>query len=356
MFVLLAACDQVVDVSVNSVEPYLVVDAWLTHLAQDQKIRLTTTQPYYDNRFATGVTNAQVVVSDDRGTIFSFQDVGNGDYVYASPDTFGVVGRTYFLDINWNGHRYTAWSEVKRVPPIDSITFTYEEASAFSPAYYYSEFFGTDPVGEGDAYWLKVWKNGLFLNKPSEMYYFFDASFSQGNGDGYPFIFPIRTLANPFEMDINGNFIPYYGLQDTLEVRDGKVTINGSEVLLKADRLEVIVEGKETVGGVRSYPLNGLPYSSWSDGTTTYVVKAADSVYLELHAITPETWQFIYRVNQETNRIGGFGALFATPPANVPTNIVPDDESIRVAGFFAVSNVSARGRRLSPDAIRVQPF
>ncbi len=44
-------CESIVDVKVNQVEPYLVVDAWLTHTPGDQTIRLTTTQPYYENDF-----------------------------------------------------------------------------------------------------------------------------------------------------------------------------------------------------------------------------------------------------------------------------------------------------------------
>ncbi|XOV92475.1 MAG: DUF4249 domain-containing protein [Bacteroidota bacterium] len=350
--ILLFGCEKIVDVKLNEVENYLVVDAWLTHANEDQTIRLTSTQPYYDNTFASEITGATVNVYDDTGLQFQFNDQGNGDYVWAATDTFGTIGKTYFLEIVHDNISYYATSILNGAPPIDSITFTLEEGNAFFYDYYYSEFFGVDPEGSRDAYWLKAWKNGAYLDQPDEMYLFFDASFAEGNVDGIPFIYPIRTIANPFDQDINGNLIPPFWPADTFTITNDKVKIFNTEGVLNrnSNLIEIPVEKKETKGGIRTIPLDGNPYS-FENNT---IVKKADSIYLELHSISPEAWFFLVRGQQETARPEGFGALFATPPANLPTNIIADTD-VNVIGFFNVASVSTLGRKLTSDAIREQP-
>lgn len=350
------SCESIVDVKVNEHNPYLVVDAWLTHEPGDQVIRLTTTQPYYENSYAQGVTNAQVKVTDGSGNEYDFIHQEDGDYLWSSADTFGTVNELYFLEIIWDGNTYTSSTQLPRLVTIDSITYTYEEASGFGPAYYYAEFFGRDPDGLGDAFWLKAWKNGKYLNRPSEIYTFDDVSFSEENGDGIPFIFPIRTLPNPFEQDINANTLPPYFLSDTFEINPDLNTIEiyDSKAKVMDSRIEIIFDKtkrKEPLrGAVESYPLDGAPFFKLNDST---IVKKADSVYLELHAISPDAYFFLARLQQETNRPEGFGALFATPPADVPTNIVCNNDEVPVVGFFNIANVSRLGRKLTEEAIRL---
>ncbi|CAN0177756.1 unnamed protein product, partial [Chrysoparadoxa australica] len=273
-------------------------------------------------------------------------------YTWNAIDTFGTVGITYLLEVFYENITYYATSKLNGVPPIDSITFTLEEGNAFFHDYYYSEFFGVDPEGKGDAYWLKAWKNSNYLDQPDEMFLFFDASFAESNVDGIPFIFPIRTIANPFDQDINGNLLPSFWPADTFQVVDDKVTIFKTEGVLNSNTnvIEIPVEKKETKGGIRSIPLDGNPYSLQNNK----IIKAADSIFLELNSISPEAWFFLVRGQQETARPEGFGALFATPPANLPTNIFPDQEA-NVVGFFNVASVSKLGRKLTKDAIREQP-
>lgn len=347
----LISCETIVDVKVNETEPYLVVDAWLTHTADVQTIRLTTTQPYYDNSFAAGIEGAEVVVTDESGTEYLFESDEEGNYIFTPTDTFGIVDMTYHLKVTYDGHEYTSSTIIPRGTGIDSINFTYEN-NGIEPEYFYSQFFGRDPEGEGDAYWLKAWKNGQYLNKPSELYYFYDASFSEGNGDGIPFIFPLRTLANPFEQDMNGNFFPYFWPADTFPIKsNNKVKLFDSEGTVVDGKIEFTLDEnrKDPVSGGLTYiPLDGNPYSQQDD----VIIKKADSIFLELHAISTDAWFFLYRLQQETDRPEGFGALFATPPSNLPTNIVCDDPEIPVVGFFNISNVSTLGQKFTPEVTR----
>jgi len=54
----------------------------------------------------------------------------------------------------------------------------------------------------------------------------------------------------------------------------------------------------------------------------------------------------LYGVKVQTNRPGGFGELFATPLANVSTNIINTNaQGTKTQGFFNVAAVSSAGKR-----------
>ena len=290
------ACEDVIDVDLQTGEPLVAIDAWLYRKAETQTIRISSTQNYFDASDLTGVTGANVVVRDDQGSLFNFTEDSIGVYTWspASPtDSFGVVGRSYFLEIQLDAITYTASSSMGRVPTIDSITFRFEEGNSFIDDSYFAEFWARDFEGEGDAYWIKSWKNGQLNNKPSEINISFDGAFSEdGNADGLVFIQPIRDGINPFEQDEDDRFIPPFLLEDQ------------------------------------------------------------DSVYVELNSITREAFSFLNQVIVQTDRPGGFGELFATPLANVSTNILSSDDNEQVVGFFCTSAVSGLGRRISEEAIR----
>jgi cobyrinic acid a,c-diamide synthase len=72
-----------------------------------------------------------------------------------------------------------------------------------------------------------------------------------------------------------------------------------------------------------------------------------DSVYVEIHSITPEAFNFLNQVVIQIDRPGGFSELFAAPLANVSTNISNMNSNGKpVVGFFCVSAVSTAGKRL----------
>lgn len=263
----------------------MVIDAWITNQPTPQIIRLSASQPYFDNSGLLGVSGAEVVIIEETGKQYLFEEGENGAYIWtpAAGETFGAVGQSYALAITHNGVTYGSATTMNRVPPIDSISFREEEDNAFFEGGFFAEFWSRDPAGEGDTYWIKTWKNGAYLSDPDQINIAFDAGFSQGGAvDGLIFIPPIRDAINPFE-DEDGVFIS--------------------------------------------------PYNP------------GDSIYVELHSISNEAFFFLNEVRLQTDRPGGFAELFATPLSNVPTNIFTEEEGTEVLGFFTVSSVSALGRR-----------
>lgn len=283
----LQACEDQVDVQLEDAPEALVIDAWVNNKDEVQVIHITKTQPYFESSSPTGVSGASVTITDENGVDYSFNEASPGVYEWdpaGNPLPSDLLG--YTLTINAEGQNYMATSSMNRVPAVDSIVYTfYEERNPFQPEGYYGEFVAQDPVGAGDSYWIKAYKNGQYLNRPFELNIAYDAGFNAGgNIDGVVFIQPIQDAVNPFN-----------------------------------DELDAVV-----------------PY------------EPGDSLYVEIHSISNEAFFFLQEVQIQTQRDGGFDEIFAEPLENVATNIVnvSDTPTTEVVGFFSISAVSSAGKKL----------
>ena len=282
------ACEEEVVLTLEDAPPVLVIDAWLNDKAEDQVIYLNETQPYFENQLPEGITGAVVEVTDDQGTVFSFTEASPGRYVWPyQGDVIGEVGREYTLRIESEGQVYSAFSEMRRVPEVDSVVFNFrEDGDAFREVGYYGEFVAKDFVGTGDAYWIKAYKNDTLLLRPFEINIAVDAGFSTGgNIDGVVFIQPIQDGVNPLNDDLDA-IIPY---------------------------------------------------------------EIGDSLYVEIHSLTIDAFDFLSQMAIQTQRDGGFDEIFAEPLENLPSNIERDGDSEEpIVGFFSVSAVKGNGKKLEP--------
>ncbi len=284
------SCEDIIDPTLENAEPIVVIDAWISDQPGPQEIRIMLSQPYFEKELPPGVTGATVQVTDNVGNTYFFDEDITKEGIYrwtpAVPnEVIGKLGGVYTLSAIVNGETFTATTTMFRTSPIDSLTFTFQEANAFQEDSYVAEFWARDSIGSGDTYWIKTWKNGELLNKPSEINLAFDAGFSEGgNFDGVGFISPIRSAVNPFETNDDGVVISPY--------------------------------------------------------------QPGDSLYVEIHSISKAAFAFLNQVIVQTNRPGGFSELFATPLANVSTNLVNLNSSgTPVIGFFNVASINGMGKK-----------
>ena len=288
------ACENIIYPELEpSLEQY-VVDAWLNDLPGSQKIFLSKSNNYFMSELPKLLSGAEVYLTDEDGNRYDFEETGEG-YVWgdSSSTSFLQVGTSYQLNVSIDGIRFSGTSEMNPVPPVDSITFKYQEKD-FSTAedYYLAEVVATDLAGVGNTYWIKAWKNGVYLNKASEINIAYDAGFSAGgNIDGQVFIQPIQELINPFDTDEAG---------------------------------EALIEPPYSIG---------------------------DTIYVEIHSISESAFYFLNEVKIQTVRSGGFGALFAQPFSNVSTNLMNEDvnSAIHPVGFFNVSAISSLEQVLTSE-------
>ncbi|WP_138989919.1 DUF4249 domain-containing protein [Larkinella sp. C7] len=293
MMPVLLACDDEVDIMLGSSTAVLNIDAWVNNKSELQTIKLTLSQPYFENdQLPPGVSGARVRISDDAGNWYDFTEnerTRDGSYTWmpATGEQLGIPGRTYQLIVDYQGETFEATCRAGRVPPIDSITYKFEEGRGPIEDEYRAEFWGNDLVGKGDTYWIKTYKNGKFINKASEINIAYDAGISSGNGfDGVPFISPVRGKITPNEVD--------------------------------------------------------------SDGQREPSIIHRDSLYVEIHSISLAAFNYLNEVIDQTDKIGGLSELFtSTPMANVSTNLANQNpKGSSVVGFFNVAVVSGKGKRL----------
>lgn len=285
----LASCDEVINPQLEEAQPILVIDAWLNNAPGSQHINLMRSQPYFEKALPPGVSGATVRVTDESGKVYSFAENKPGEYVWmpVGNEVFGEVGLKYHLSVEVGNETFIADARMGRVPAVDSITFFVQPGGQFADDQYQAEFWATDPLEPNDAYWIKTFKNSEQLLKPSEIVTAYDAGFSKGgNFNGVAFIAPIRRAVNPFDEDA-----------------DGKIK-------------------------------------------SPYVV--GDSIYVQIQSVTEAGFNFLNEVSIQTNRPGGFSELFATPLANVSTNISNSNvNGSKVLGFFNVGAVSGLGRKFN---------
>ena len=286
---LIASCENKIDPELDNAPEVLIVDAWINNKNEAQIIKIKKSLPYFEAKTLPMVSGADVRVIKENGDQFLFNEseIQPGNYIWSpTGDTsqIGVVGDRFILDIKIDNMHLGSFSEMKRVPEIDSIDFREAGDNPILKGSIIAQFYASDFHGVGDTYWIKAFKNGDYLNKPSEINIAFDAGFSRGdNVDGVQFNKFIRTGVNPYELDDNGDIISPY--------------------------------------------------------------KPGDSLYVEIHSITNMAYTYLYEVSIQTNRPGGILELFAVPLANVSTNIVNVTNGEVVTGFFSVSAVTSLGKK-----------
>ena len=289
----LVSCEDIIYPDLVTNDPILVVDAWVNNKNETQIIKLTKTQDYLNTSAPAAATGAAVYIIDENGLQFNFVDQGDGNYTWEPTDSFPSLGQIeteFFLDINYNGKKIQASSTLNRTSVIDSINFVKGQVPEES---YYAEFWSREAEGVGDAYWVKAYKNGQKLTTFQDIITCIDAGASSEGAliDGIPFIPPVRRAITRFEQDDDDKFISPY--------------------------------------------------------------KYGDSLYVELHSITYDAFNFLNKASIQINRPGWFSELFAVSLYNTPTNlIVSIDSAYPVVGFFCISAVNGMGNTLDDDEIK----
>ncbi len=283
----LSSCEDVIDIDIQDEGEQLVIDAWITNKDEDQVVKLSLSQPYFDNSTPQAVTDATVILFDEDSVAYPFIDLNQtGEYTLPrEANGFLKENKRYALYIKYKDQEFAALSLYRPVPKIDSIAYEFFEfpfagQDSTETSGYFAEFYANDPVGEGDTYWIRTTKNANPINDPASISISYDGGFSPGGGtDGLTFILPIRQ-------SINDGFYQH-----------------------------------------------------------------GDSLDVELWSITPDAYLYLLQVRQESAN----GGIFATPPANIPTNIFNLDSrsDVKALGFFGISQVSSLSAKI--DSTKARP-
>ena len=167
-----AACTEVIDMDLPQGENLLVVDGWIYDSPGPYTITLSTTAPYFGEGQTPRATGAIVSIADSEGFEEELLEVAPGRY--QTRELQGKAGNTYTLNIQYAGERYQASTSIRPGGVIDSLTYEFKPAKGSVKEGYFMYFFGQELPSSGDHYYLRMYKNGQYLNKPSDLMFVSD--------------------------------------------------------------------------------------------------------------------------------------------------------------------------------------
>lgn len=117
----LGACEKVIDVDLNSVNPKLVVQGNINQLPGPYFVTLNQSLNFDESNNFPPVQNAFVTISDNLGDVDTLTEVQSG--VYATTHLQGIPGNTYTLSVNVAGEIYTSVSTMPQYVELQGLNF-----------------------------------------------------------------------------------------------------------------------------------------------------------------------------------------------------------------------------------------
>jgi hypothetical protein len=195
------ACEDTIDLDIKKGTSYPVLDAWITTEPGVQQIRFTQSVPYTDQAPSPVINDALITLFDEtanKSYSFTFSE---GVYKHNPGDneTIGVIGHAYRLRVEYKTEVFEAVDTIKRITPIDSISYKYEtkDESFVEEDGYVAKFHAIDIKGAVDYYWMRSYRNDL-QHKVGDAFSV-DGYFDQSVKDGSAFILPIQEAVTDFE-------------------------------------------------------------------------------------------------------------------------------------------------------------
>jgi hypothetical protein len=175
-FILLMAiwgCEKEITLPLDQNQSLLVIDAIVTDEPGPYYVKLTKSIGVTDVSKYPEVTNATVIMKDNFGQSDTLKYTSKG--MYLTNKLKGVIGHTYFLEVQLNGKKYTAQSTMPEKVLLDSLSLNYltifnESQFSVIPVY-------TDPITFGNSYRF-IQKINDTLDKT---YYIFNDNLNNGN-------------------------------------------------------------------------------------------------------------------------------------------------------------------------------
>ena len=210
----ITSCTEKIDIDLGTTYQRFIVDGTITTDTMKHGVKLSRSIDYYNNVQPPTVSNAIVTIDDGTTMVTLDENEQNPGYYETDENYFGVVGRTYTLEIEIpeeiNGHKtFSATSEMKPVAPIDSIRVEYIEKWEV----WELKIYALDPPSE-DFYSFEVIKNGIEITDTVTKRGITDDRFFNGN---YTFGIPVYYFNSEYEPE-------FVHPGDTITLRMGGIT------------------------------------------------------------------------------------------------------------------------------------
>ncbi len=153
------ACEKIVEVDLPAEDPKLVIEGQITSAKDLWKVRLTSSQAYFNQDEPESIANAtvRIVGTDGQDVVLTHSDTG----MFVSADSLiCVVGESYTLTVDYDGKTYEATEKLANAFPLDTIaSYFLPENNGFIPSGYYVFVQGKENPETGDYYQFKAYRN-----------------------------------------------------------------------------------------------------------------------------------------------------------------------------------------------------
>jgi hypothetical protein len=242
-------CEKVVNLDLKTSSSQLVIEGNLVDDNRPCQVSLSTSANYTDASTFAPVTGAVITLADNAGSTETLREATPGQYVGATIK--GVPGRTYTLRVETGGSSYVAVSTLPaRVVPFEKLS---TQLSPVGNDNIQAVVDYTDPVGLGNSYLFRQYRNGRINN----------AIFVQNDQftDGKHITQTLRTSGRPNDPNDPNNLNKLVS-GDSLQVEMQNIDPNVYEYFRTLNQIL-------TVGGAPSTtPAN--PKSNFSGGALGY--------------------------------------------------------------------------------------
>jgi hypothetical protein len=209
-------CQKVINVDLNDAAPRIVIDGLINDRRGPYTVSISKSGSYFNQPVLQTVSGAQVIITDNLGTIDTLREATAG--LYVTLKTRGVPGRTYTLDVLSDNIEYKGTSTMHTHVNIDSLNLVKDQFQGF-------DFGGNrkdnlhleihcyfDDPPEKNFYRIKVFKNDSINTANYRLY---DDQYT--NGQETDLRVANATAGDTFRIELLSLDASTYGYYRTLE-------------------------------------------------------------------------------------------------------------------------------------------
>lgn len=189
---LFASCEKVITLDLETAEPILVIEGYVSDQDEIQTVKISKTYPFTESNKFNAVSGAQVVLTSGSSSV-TFSEGMPG--VYESIKFAGAPGEKYTLEVVFEGKTYTASSVMPQKVPIDLLS--YKKLSFFGGEQTFPVINYQDPAGMQNQY-----RTLLSVNKKLEFNSADEDRFNDGNKVESILFYSVDDLEPGDEMEI----------------------------------------------------------------------------------------------------------------------------------------------------------
>ncbi len=249
----LFACEDIIEIDLNSVEPRIVIEAKLFDQLYPATVLITKTTDFFDTISFNTVSGAEVFISDESGNIVNISESDTAGLYQV--DFFGEIGKVYTLTVKSEGETYTSTAEMKPSLRIDSLKAVYHgnEIPYFEEGYELSCYIG-DSVNVTEYCMLNIYKNfersfniylydDTYTDGLSFEYTFFAENFQVGDTavieiqtcdkGVYDYLYTYAEIASEFFHDSGTPYNPTSNISNDALGYFGVFSVNGAFMIIE---------------------------------------------------------------------------------------------------------------------------